>query len=86
MNHSELLLDKLYQLDLLLDYFPYADQSEQDVLVVEIVRLRRGMMAIEEMTVTEKNREVRMMRLEIESELNFNDDQDMDEDVHLYAV
>tara|TARA_A100000164_G_C21800081_1_gene720220 strand:+ start:420 stop:632 length:213 start_codon:yes stop_codon:yes gene_type:complete len=70
MTHNQVLNNKVNQIDLLLKYLPYCQNSiERDKIMEEVNLLRRHVTEIEEMTETEKNREAKTIEMTIESTL-----------------
>lgn len=56
------------QVQLLVYYLPYCSEEKQkDAITYEIYRLRKRIVEIEDMTKSEKETELKMMKLEIES-------------------
>lgn len=71
MTHQEYLFQNVIIIDSLLRYLPFCDNSTQrDAIMEEVRRSRKIITDIEDMTKTEKQRDIKFLKLTIESKMN----------------
>jgi len=70
MTYGEHLFKLLQQLDSFINYLAYCPENQKFHLLDIIARLRAEMREIEEMTQSEKNREIKFIKVIIESGMN----------------
>ena len=70
MTYQEHLMDQVFLVQLYLRYLPFCEtEMEKDRILNHVRELRRIIVRIEEMTRTEKNLEMDMMKLIIKSRM-----------------
>jgi len=70
MTHGQYLFILLQQLDSFVAYLEYCPEDRKFHLLDIIARLRAEMRQIEELTQSEKNREIKFIKIIIESGMN----------------
>lgn len=79
MTHQESLMGQVHIIQLLLEYLPTCETEAQKYRILEEVgRMRSEVSRIEEMTRTERQMDVRMMKVTIESEINYDQEREID--------
>jgi len=64
-------MDYVDQVDLLLRYLPLCEtEVDKESIMYEVRRLRHQIVRIEEMTMTERNRDVKTMKVELEADFD----------------
>ena len=71
MTFQQHLMEQVSVIDQLLRYLPFCDYYYQrDMIMSEVVRIRREVMQIEEMTKTERQMDIKVRIMTIESKIN----------------
>ncbi len=72
MTYQEHLMGQVYLIQLLLEYLPHCEtETQKDQILDEVRTIRRRVSDIEEMTKTERQMDIKRMKVIIESELNY---------------
>lgn len=73
MTFQQYLLNQLYQVDLLLKFLPDCENENQSLKIMNEIRLlRKKILFIEEMTRSEKQKPLKLIKVIIESKMNFS--------------
>lgn len=70
MTYQEHLMNQVFLVQLYLRYLPFCDtEKEKDRILIQVREIREDIVRIEEMTRTEKNMEMELMKLIIYSKI-----------------
>lgn len=70
MIHQQYLMDQVYLVDLLLNFLPFCNtEDEQFEILEEVGRIRNIITQIEELTKTERQRDLKFRIMTIESSM-----------------
>lgn len=71
MTYQQHLMSQVFLVQLYLNYLPFCGtEREKDMILGEVRHIRHDIQRIEEMTRTEKNMKMKIMKIIIESDIN----------------